>query len=130
MGSSGNAIDLHIHSTSSDGTLSPQEIVATALALGLRAIAITDHDTLQGAKQALRMDLPPCLGYVPGVEISADIPEPFPTSGTLHILGYYVDVEARELNRTLKTLQDARARRNPRILERLHAMGVSLSWLL
>ena len=76
-------IDLHIHSTASDGTLTPQEILAAAKDLELRAIAITDHDTVDGAVTALEAGVPDGLEFVTGVEISADIPSSFPSGGSL-----------------------------------------------
>ena len=72
MDSSGQAgIDLHIHSTASDGTLTPREIVSMARDLKLAAIAITDHDTIDGARDVLAQGVPPSLQFVTGVEISA-----------------------------------------------------------
>ena len=68
-------IDLHIHTTASDGTLTPAEVVSQALELKLKAIAITDHDTLAGSKEALQAGIPPSLDFITGVEISAAPPQ-------------------------------------------------------
>ena len=127
MASKDGRIDLHIHSTASDGTLSPQEILANAKNLELRAIAITDHDTVDGTKAALESGIPPGLEFVTGVEISADIPSPFYSGGSLHILGYFIDPQEPELERALKVLQDARADRNPKIIRKLQSMGLDIT---
>ena len=82
------SIDLHIHSTASDGTLSPIEILNLAQSLNLGAIAITDHDTIDGSKDALSFGIPPSVKFLTGVEISASPPPSFTCSGSLHLLGY------------------------------------------
>jgi len=120
-------IDLHIHSTASDGTLPPAEILSLASSLRLGAIAITDHDTVAGAKEALGIDRPPSLDLLPGVEISVSPLTSFQNSGTFHILGYGIDVDDPELNDALNILQAARRNRNPKIIERLNALGVDLT---
>ncbi|ACL04434.1 Ribonuclease III [Desulfatibacillum aliphaticivorans] len=127
MASKDGRIDLHIHSTASDGTLTPQEILAAAKDLELRAIAITDHDTVDGTLNALESGIPEGLEFVPGVEISADIPSPFPSGGSLHILGYFIDPQEPELERALKVLQDARADRNPKIIRKLQSLGMDVT---
>ena len=120
-------IDLHIHSTASDGTFSPAEILALAQDLNLAAIAITDHDTINGSKEALSIGVPPSLKFLTGVEISASLPPSFPYSGSLHILGYSIKIDNPLLNKTLTTLQEARKNRNPGIIDRLNSMGVAIS---
>jgi len=82
------AIDLHIHSTASDGTLSPTDIIAMALRLRLGAIAITDHDSIAGSREALLSGIPPELGFLTGVEMSAEPPPSYAGSGSIHILGW------------------------------------------
>ena len=120
-------VDLHIHSTASDGTLTPSEIIELAGRLKLRAISITDHDTLDGSRQAIARGIPDTLGFLTGVEISTRRPAFFPGKGSCHILGYRIDLENRALNKTLQKLQAARKDRNPRILERLRNLGMPLS---
>lgn len=120
-------VDLHIHSTHSDGSLSVSEIIARARHTGLAAISITDHDCINGAKEVLTsVDLPPRLKFLPGVEISAAAPPGFPLKGSLHILGYGFDVDNDFLNETLSTLQQARENRNPQIISRLQKLGVAI----
>ena len=120
-------IDLHIHSTASDGSLSPLEILNLAKDLNLGAIAITDHDTIDGAKDAISCGIPPSLKFLTGVEISAEPPPSFPFSGSLHILGYAVDLNDTFLSQTLSVLQESRRNRNPRILELLSNLGIELT---
>jgi hypothetical protein len=119
-------IDLHIHSTASDGTLAPTEIVRQAAALNLGAIAITDHDSVDGSREALEAGVPARLGFLTGVEISASPPPSYPRKGSFHILGYRIDVTDKALNRELAKLQDARKNRNPGILSKLVALGIPI----
>jgi hypothetical protein len=120
-------IDLHIHSTASDGSLTPADIIDHAQKLNLAAIAITDHDSVDGSKEALQIGIPPSLHFLPGVEISAAHPPFFPGSGSFHILGYAIHLDNRDLNQALSKLQDARKNRNPEILKRLNKLGFRIS---
>ena len=120
-------IDLHIHSNASDGTLSPAEILTLAQDLNLGAIAITDHDTVNGSKEALGISIPSSLEFLTGIEISASPPPSFPYSGSLHILGYSIEIDDPLLNKSLAVLQEARKNRNPGIIDRLNSLGLSLS---
>lgn len=120
-------IDLHIHSTASDGSLTPADIIDHAQKLNLAAIAITDHDSVDGSKEALQIGIPPSLHFLTGVEISAAHPPFFPGSGSFHILGYAIHLDNRDLNQALSKLQDARKNRNPEILKRLNKLGFRIS---
>ena len=120
-------IDLHIHSTASDGTYPPVEIIAMAAQSGLQAIAITDHDTLDGSRQALECDLPSSLRFITGVEISAQPPDGCKSGGSLHLLGYGVDPDHAELCQTLQKFQQIRDTRTLRMLDRLQQMGIALT---
>lgn len=115
-------VDLHTHSTASDGRLSPAELVRLADELKLAAVALTDHDTLDGLAeaQAAAGDLPD-LRFVPGVEVSA-----VPPRGTLHILGLGVDPQSPAIAGLASFLREARQRRNPQILERLGELGLQV----
>jgi 3',5'-nucleoside bisphosphate phosphatase len=115
-------IDLHVHSNASDGTLSPSALVAYALKKNLRAIALTDHDTVDGLGEALETGRQLGLEVVPGVEISAAM-----QGGTLHILGYYMDTGDAAFLSAMATLQQSRAERNPRIIEKLNGLGLKLT---
>jgi 3',5'-nucleoside bisphosphate phosphatase len=120
-------IDLHIHTTASDGTLTPVEIIDHALQLDLKAIAITDHDTVEGSRIALQAGIPPSLGFLTGVEISTAPPSLYPGLGSFHILGYSIRLDDPELNRILKKLRQARKNRNPAILNRLNDLGIPIT---
>lgn len=115
-------IDLHCHSTFSDGTFSPEEIIETAEKIGLFAVALTDHDTVSGIERALDAAAGKNVRFVPGIEISAEI-----ENGTLHIVGLFVDHKNKELREMLLFAEDQRRRRNIRIVERFQALGISIS---
>jgi len=121
------SIDLHIHTTASDGTFTPEQVVSHAHQLNLKAIAITDHDTVVGSKEALRSGSPPSLGFLTGVEISSTPPPFYPGSGSFHLLGYSIRLDDPQLNRTLEKLQQARQNRNPAIINRLNELGISIT---
>jgi 3',5'-nucleoside bisphosphate phosphatase len=116
-------VDLHTHSTASDGSLSPRELVAYAKKRGAAALALTDHDTIEGLTEAVRAGIEYCLEVIPGLEISADF-----KGGTMHILGYYLDPSDPMLNQELRRLQEARGERNPKIVEKLKALGIPISF--
>lgn len=120
-------IDLHIHSTASDGTFTPAELLDMAVTAGLGAIAITDHDSIAGSREALLEGVPAGLGFLTGVEISAEPPPSYPGSGSIHILGYAIRLDDPELNRTLEKLQEARKNRNPEIIRNLKRLGIAIS---
>lgn len=116
-------VDLHTHSTASDGTFSPTQVVRAAKDAGLAGLALTDHDTGNGLAEAAAEALRVGLRFVPGIEISADYPQP----GTLHILGHFIDRESAGLQKMSTILLAARNQRNPRIIERLNQLGCSIT---
>lgn len=120
-------IDLHIHSTASDGTLSPVEILRLAETLELGAISITDHDTLKGSKDLLEAAGSSPVRVLTGIEISTVPPDAYAVEGSFHILGYGIRLNDPALNQTLETLQHARENRNPCIISRLNAMGLDIT---
>lgn len=120
-------IDLHIHSIASDGSLTPSEILDTAVRMGLKAVSITDHDTLAGSVAALAMGIPPEIEFVTGIEISASPPPGYSINGSVHILGYGIDPEHPGLNSLLAQLKQAREDRNPKIITRLRELGMDLN---
>lgn len=116
-------IDLHIHTTASDGTLTPSQAVQLAKKRGLKAIAITDHDTIDGVKEALEAGQRESMEVIPGVEISANA-----MRGSLHLLGYFVETERGILREKLQRLKQARAERNPRIVSKLNDLGINITY--
>ncbi|MGC9324527.1 MAG: PHP domain-containing protein [Desulfomonilia bacterium] len=112
--------DLHVHSTASDGDLSPEQLVDAALYAHLHTIALTDHDTLSGVAEALRTGSAKGITVIPGVEISA-VFDP----GTLHILGYFPRYPDG-LEKSLEEIQRARAHRVPKIISKLNDLGIAL----
>ena len=122
-------IDLHIHSNASDGTFSPADIITAAQHLNLGAVAITDHDTVAGSKEAQQIGFPPSVGFLSGVEISASPPPSVASAASsLHILGYGIDLDNEALHQNLTILQEARLNRNPGILARLGQLGLPIEW--
>ncbi len=116
-------VDLHTHSTASDGCLPPREIVRWADARRLAAVALTDHDTLGGLSEAAEAARAfPSLRFIPGVEVSARVPR-----GTLHILGLGIDMACPSLAEMIVRLRAARDERNPLIVAKLRAMGFPIS---
>jgi predicted metal-dependent phosphoesterase TrpH len=116
-------IDLHLHTTHSDGSLPPADVLTLAGKSGVTALAITDHDIVGGIPEA--MDVGERLGIevIPGVEISSRYGD-----GELHILGYFIDWKDAELNRRLATLRNSRHDRNPRIIEKLNELGLAVTY--
>jgi len=115
--------DLHVHSTASDGVLTPSAVVRLALERGLSVIALTDHDTLSGIAEAQEAASGTDLEVVPGVEVSSE-----GSWGDLHILGFYVDPADPLLNERLRAMQESRAGRARRMVEELARLGMVLSW--
>jgi 3',5'-nucleoside bisphosphate phosphatase len=115
-------IDLHVHTKASDGTLSPEEVVRHAASKGLKAIAITDHDTLDGLPRAQFEGARHGIEVISGIEISAHW-----DNGILHILGYYVDLEHAGLKKSLDFLQNGRHERIPKIILKLAAHKIHIS---
>lgn len=127
MECSSGTIDLHVHSTASDGSLHPEQILDRAVKNGLAAISITDHDTVVGVEKALCHGIPETLEFITGIEISAAFPPSFKNSGSLHILGYGIRTDHPELRRMLEKQRSARSGRNPLIIKKLNNMGIPAS---
>jgi len=116
--------DLHVHTTASDGTLTPAEVVRTAAAKGLAALAITDHDSVEGIADALSAarEITAAPAVIPGVELSA-----VHDGRDVHLLGYFVDHTDEALARHLSDLRDARRARASAIVEALGAAGYEIT---
>ena len=116
------SVDLHIHSTMSDGTMSPTEIVDLAYKKGLSCIALTDHDTVAGNQEAQERGDVVGLEVISGMELSVSFEE-----FNVHLLGYLIDSENVSLLRSLHTLQEARETRNREILQILGISGIHIT---
>ena len=116
-------VDLHLHTTASDGVLSPAEIVRYAKGKGLQAIAITDHDTIDGCEEGLSEGGRIGFEVIPGIEISAEY-----SPGSMHILGFCLDIHHPLLSERLEFLQKARAERNPKMVAKLNQLGIKITY--
>lgn len=117
-----NKVDLHMHTTHSDGTFLPRDLVRYAKQKELACISVTDHDTMSSFEECLEEAGKVGIELIPGIEISAQF-EP----GTLHILGFFLDPQQPRLKSTLDKIQKARKERNPQIIEKLNRIGVSIT---
>jgi len=114
-----DAADLHVHTTCSDGTLTPAEVVAEAVKAGLKAVAITDHDCVDGIGAAMDAAEGTGVEVIPGIEMSAVIEET-----EIHILGYFIDWRNPELLGRLRTIQERRQKRMKKMVSLLRDTGV------
>jgi 3',5'-nucleoside bisphosphate phosphatase len=116
--------DLHLHTTASDGRLSPEDVVRTAAKLGLVVISITDHDSVDGIAPALKAsENHPPLRVIPGVECSTDVPR-----GEVHVLGYFIEYTNPELIIKLAAFRNSRKVRAQKMIDKLAGMGINIEW--
>lgn len=113
--------DFHTHSTASDGTLAPGELIEESVRRGLSHVALTDHDTVAGVAEAVTAGQRLSVAVIPGVELSAHV-----RRGELHILGYGIDPAHPKLLEQLERLRDARTSRAATIVERLAEHGIQI----
>lgn len=117
-------VDLHLHTTASDGKYRPAEVVRRAAGLGLSVIAIADHDSVDGIAPALAAAKSfPGLTVIPCVEVSTDVPR-----GEVHVLGYFIDYTSAELNAALAHFRDSREGRAKGMIDKLSGMGINIEW--
>ena len=116
-------VDLHSHSTASDGTLPPKDLFTLAKSLGVRVLALTDHDTVDGIDEAIEAAGKLSIHCIPGVELEIDYP-----TGTFHLLGLGIDHNQPKLLALLKELQETRLSRNLTILAKLNNLGIQCTW--
>jgi len=116
-------IDLHTHSTASDGTLSPEELVYLAKKEKLQALALTDHDTIDGLKPAYKTAKEVDLPFLCGIEISIKFEGP----GHFHLLGYFLEPKIPKINEVLLKLKKAREERNKKMIEKLNNLGIRIT---
>ena len=116
--------DLHIHTTASDGQLTPAEVVRKAYKLGLDVIAITDHDTVEGIEPALaEAQHFPKLLVIPGVELSGETPQ-----SEVHVLGYFINYRHAGFIKRLEKLRKSRISRGEKMVSKLAEIGIYLNW--
>jgi len=116
-------VDLHTHSTASDGLYSPGELLQRAHAAGLRVLALTDHDSTNGVEEAAQAAQALNIEFIPGIEINTD-----GSGGEMHVLGYFPEYQRAAFQAVLQVLRDARVRRGERMVERLNGGGVHITW--
>ena len=115
-------IDLHVHSTESDGTLTPKDLVAEAKKAGLAAFALTDHDTCQGVCKAMPLAASAGIELIPGIELSTDY-----HGKEVHIVGLYIDMENEQLLKKTAEYRKCRSERNALMVEALRKEGLSIT---
>jgi predicted metal-dependent phosphoesterase TrpH len=117
-------VDLHLHTTFSDGRLTPTQLIDLLASRGLRYISVTDHDSTEGLAEAARAaQAHPGLTLIPGTEISTDAP-----GGECHILAYFVDTQNEGFRKKLSTFREDRVRRGQEMVEKLASLGKHISW--
>ena len=117
-------VDLHLHTTYSDGRLTPGELIQIAAEQGIGVIAITDHDTVNGIEPALvATECFPYVTIIPGVEINTDVHQ-----GEVHILGYFLDYKNQHLLKKLDSLRNSRKIRAQKMLDKLDELGIHIEW--
>lgn len=117
-------IDLHLHTTESDGKLTPPDLIALAVQRELKFIAITDHDTTDGLDPAWKAAMSsPQLTVIAGIELSTDIP-----GNEIHVLGYYIDHRDTNFQMLLQSFRESRVGRAQKMVEKLGEMGMPLEW--
>ena len=116
--------DLHLHTTFSDGTLTPTQLVALCAERGLKTICVSDHDTTDGLPETFdAASAYPSLTVIPGIELSTDVP-----GSEIHILGYFVDHRDSSLQSILAEFRVGREHRGEKMVENLNNLGLAISW--
>lgn len=119
-------IDLHIHTTASDGTLSPEELVKLAIEKKLSAIAVTDHDSISNVAETIKIGKERGLEVIPGIEISVDDDEY--GFKDIHILGLFIDIENKELIDLIRIARGAREKQKVKMVKKLQELGYSITF--
>lgn len=117
-------VDLHMHTTASDGRLTPTQMIELLASKGLKYVSITDHDSTEGLAEAIRAArVHPEMTLIPGTELSTEGPK-----GEVHVLAYYVDPGDSELQRTLADFRQKREERGRLMVEKLTSLGMPITW--
>ena len=117
-------VDLHLHTTHSDGRLTPTQLVELVAAKGIRVAAVTDHDSTEGIPEAIEAASRfPQLTIIPGIELSTDIP-----GNEVHMLGYFIRYEDASFQEMLRSFRDGRVDRAREMVDKLAALGLPVEW--
>jgi predicted metal-dependent phosphoesterase TrpH len=116
-------VDLHLHTTASDGALSPEELVRRCAEAGVRVLAITDHDSTEGVRAAMAAAAPLGMTVIPGTELNTDV-----VDGEVHILGYFVDIDSAPFQEALLAARDLRVGRAKAMIAKLETLGMPLDF--
>ena len=117
-------VDLHLHTTASDGRLAPGELIELVAKRGLKAIAVTDHDSTEGLEEALGTAAEfPQLTVIPGLELSTDVP-----GSEIHVLAYFIQYNDEQVQQTLQKFRQGRVDRAMGMVEKLRQLGVEIEW--
>ena len=117
-------VDLHLHTTASDGRLSPTELVQLTASSGLQTISVSDHDSTAGLAEAqLAVDNIPGMRLIPGIELSCDVP-----GGEVHMLGYFMDIEDPGFQEVLVGFRQGRLARGEGMVHKLAEFGMHIEW--
>ena len=118
------SVDLHLHTTASDGRLTPTELVELTASKGLRTISVSDHDTTAGLEEAQRaVNRIPGMRLIPGIELSCDVP-----GGEVHMLGYFMDIEDAGFQDMLAGFREGRLARGEGMVRKLAEFGMEIEW--
>ena len=118
------SVDLHLHTTASDGRLTPTELVELTASKGLRTISVSDHDTTAGLEEAQRaVDRIPGMRLIPGIELSCDVP-----GGEVHMLGYFMNIEDAGFQEMLAGFREGRLARGEGMVAKLAEFGMNIEW--
>ncbi len=117
-------VDLHLHTTASDGRLSPTQLVALLAKQRVQVAAITDHDSTEGLAEAFSAaESFPNLTIIPGIELSADLP-----GNEIHVLGYFIQYDDVQFQKTLTNFRQGRRKRAQQMVQKLGELGVKIEW--
>ena len=120
-------IDLHFHSTFSDGRFTPEELAEKVKAIGLKAVSLTDHDTTAGSENFKKALEATDIEVIPGVELSVTPPDAN-SNMNIHMLGYYIDINNSALQTALEEVRDGRESRNKKIIKKLNDLGFDITY--
>src|SRR4030042_3575683 len=118
-------IDLHVHSTTSDGKFSPKELIDQAISIKMKAIAITDHDSIDGLKEAIDYSKGRKIEFVPGVEFSAN---PRGLAKEIHIVGLFIDYSHEAITKLLVRQEESRVNTCKKMIEKLNELGYKITY--